>query len=329
MIAAVQFAPSEYLAHYLPIRQYRVATRRARILPSFLVIGAQRAGTTSLFDYLLRHPDVCGPLAGGGEVMWSRKELHFFDERFWRGIDWYRSFFPTRPRRAIHRAFGGDLVSGEATPYYMFHPGVPERVGATVPDMRLIALLREPVDRAYSHYQMMVRSKREELSFEEALAAEDERLAGEEAKLLADLHYKSPNHRHRAYFRRGLYAEQLERWLEHFPREQLLVLSAEDFFERSEEVYENVLGFLGLRRRKLADLKARGTTADPKKPWGARGSRNRARYEPLDPATRADLERRYREPNARLAELLGRDFGWNRSDADQLERARRADAPLR
>lgn len=274
-------------------RRFRHATSRARILPSYIIIGAQRAGTTSLFDYLCRHPDVAAPTASTQEVAWS-KELHFFDDRFWRGLDWYRSFFPLSLSRWIARRAGRDLVAGEATPSYLFHPAVPERVRATLPGIRLVALLRDPIERAYSHYQLMVRTGRETLSFEDALAAEDERLAGEEERILADPRYTSHRYRHRAYAKRGLYADQLERWFAHFPREQLLVLSAEELLARPAEVYAEVLSFLELR------------------PWELRHfvRRNRGSYAPIDPAFRARLEQRFAEPNARLARLLNRDLGW-------------------
>jgi hypothetical protein len=293
-------------------QQARVATRKIRILPSFLIVGVQRAGTTSLFDYLLRHPDVSGPLAGGAEVSWSRKELHFFDERFWRGIDWYRSFFPTEIRRRVARLRGGDLVAGEATPYYMFHPRVPDRVAATIPDMRIIVLLREPVERAYSHYTMMVRAGRETLTFEEALAAEEKRLAGERERVLADPGFRARHHRDHSYFSRGLYAEQLERWFAHFPREQVLILDADDFFAQPAEVYSEVLAFLGLRPRELGTLQKRATTASPGRPWSKRSTRNRAAYDPIDPVLETQLAERYAEHNARLYTLLGKDFEWPR-----------------
>ena len=277
---------------------------RARILPSFLVIGAQRAGTTTLFDQLLLHPDVHGPAGGRGEVTWADKEIHFFDERFLLGPTWYRSFFPSTVQRRLARERGGDAIAGEATPYYMFHPLVPERVAATIPDVRLIAVLRDPVERAYSHYQMMCRSGREDLSFEDALEAEADRLASEaEVELEAGTtrfrigtgerrrHY---HHRHHSYFARGLYADQLERWLPHFSREQLLVLPVEDFAARRAETVRHVLDFLRVRPLELpGDAVA-----------------NQGSYEPMSAETRAGLESRYAEPNARLVELLGRDFEW-------------------
>ena len=244
------------------------------MFPSFLVIGAQRAGTTSLFYYLCSHPDVARP---------ATKEIHFFDDNYWRGADWYRSFFAL--------ALGAKRVTGEATPYYLFHPAVPDRVAATIPDVRLVALLRNPVDRAYSHYHKMKRMGIERLSFRKALAAEERRLAGEEERLLADPRYRSGHHRRHAYVGRGLYADQLERWLAAFPQDQLLVLLSEDFFARPAEVYAETLDFLGLP------------------PWAPEAveDRNPASYRPLPPGLRAVLEERFAVPNARLARLLGRD----------------------
>jgi hypothetical protein len=290
-----------------PLRaRFRVATRRRRILPSFLVIGAQRAGTTSLFEYLLRHPDVAGPWGVDEEVTWV-KEVHFFDEKFWRGIDWYRSFFPLALSRQRARRRGGDVVAGEATPYYMFHPAVPERAAKVVPDARLIALVRDPIERAYSHYQLMRRTGREDLSFEDAIEAEPERLAGVEEELMAERpgktqrgHRKHHHHRHRAYVGRSLYADQLERWLRHFPRERLLVLRAEDLLARPAETYAETLEFLGLRPFQLDDFVIR----------------NRKPYAPIDPQLRARLEERFAQPNERLARLLDRDFGWGPQAAE-------------
>jgi hypothetical protein len=294
-------------------RHLRHATSRARILPSYLIIGAQRAGTTSLFDNLCRHPDVAAPTASKDEVFWA-KELHFFDDRFWRGVDWYRAFFPLASSRSVARLRGADLITGEASPSYLFHPGVPARVAATLPGVRLIALLRDPVERAYSHYQLMHRKGIEKLSFEDALAAEEERLAGEEERILADPRYASHNYRNYSYVLRGLYADQLEHWFEHFPREQILVLRAEDFFARPAEIYADVLVFLGLRPWKVHDF----------------ARRNRAAYQPIDPALRARLTARFAEPNARLARLLNRDFAWGSAASAAGPMARNAKiAPAR
>jgi hypothetical protein len=270
-------------------RLTRLATSRARALPDFLVIGAQRAGSTSLFDYLCRHPQVASP---------SHKEIHFFDQNFFRGEGWYRSHFP--PRARLRRL---SAVTGEASPYYMFHPQAARRAAAAVPEARLIALLRNPVDRAYSHYQLARRGGHERLGFREALEQESDRLAGEAEQIGADPGYRSTPHRHLSYLARGLYAEQLERWLAVYPRDRMLVLRSEDLFAAPATAYAETLAFLGLPEHEL--------DAFPRRNW--------ARYDELDAATREWLVEYYREPNRRLYELLGRDFGWERLAAARPE----------
>jgi sulfotransferase family protein len=273
-------------------RRYRHATSRFRLLPRFLVIGTQQAGTRSLFAALRVHRDVLGPFTGHEDVRWWN-EVHFFDVRFSQGVGWYRSCFPFSARRFARRLRGHDLVAGEATPSYLSHPDVPARVAAVLPDVSLIALLRNPVDRAYWHYESMRRKGLEPLSFEAGLDAETERTAKDEngsASRGALGQY--------AYVGRGLYAEQLERWLTHFPRERLLALRAEDYAARPHKVYEEVVAFLGLE------------SLPPKRFQGS----NWMDAAPIDAALRARLDERFAEPNARLAGLLGGDFGWGATD---------------
>jgi hypothetical protein len=279
-------------------RRFRRATSRVRLLPSFLVMGTQ-AGAVSLFNALTRHADVAGPTAALEDVAWA-KELHFFDQRFWRGVNWYRSCFPLLATRLIARRRGGDLIAGEATPAYLFHPAVPARVAATVPDVKLIALLRDPVDRAHAHYEWLRRTGLELLSFEEALLAEDERTAQEEEERTAREEApratgsRTPRYGQYAYVARGLYAEQLERWFACLPRDQFLILRAEDFEAQPADVFAEALSFLGLRTWRPRSF----GTIDPTTPGH------------LDPAVRAQLVERFAEPNARLARLLDRDLGW-------------------
>ena len=188
---------------------YGKATSSVRPLPDFLVIGAQKAGTTALYAYLRWHPGIGGP---------SWKEVSFFDRHYRRGEAWYRGHFPNALRGWIaERSNGRPLVVGEASPSYMFHPLAPQRVHDLVPDVRLIALLRNPADRAYSHYQHEVALGREPLSFEQALDAEEERLRGEVERMTDDPSYFSHEWWDHTYPARGRYAEQLERWFAVFP----------------------------------------------------------------------------------------------------------------
>jgi Sulfotransferase domain len=261
-------------------RRARLATAGARRLPDFLVIGAQRAGSTSLFAQLCAHPGVAAP---------SHKEIHYFDLQSFRSRRWYRSHFPPV-------ASSRGSITGEASPYYLFHPAVPARVAEALPDVRLIALVRDPVARAYSHYQLSVRDGHETLGFDEALRAEPDRLAGEEERLLADGAYRSHAHRHQSYAARGAYAEQLRRWHSHVAPERLLVISSEELFADPAGTAAAVLEFLGLDAEAVPPLPVR----------------NQRPYPPMSDEARSLLEARFEEPNRQLYELVGRDLGWSR-----------------
>lgn len=258
-------------------REVRQRTSGLRLLPSVLVLGAARAGSTSLYTYLLDHPRLAAP---------SHKEIHYFDLNFGRGLAWYQRHFPLRR---------SGRITGEASPYYVFHPHAPERVRRTVPNARLIVLVRNPIDRAYSQHQLACRRGREQLAFEEAIDAEPLRVDPETERILADPTYRSLAHRHHSYLARGRYAEQLERWLSLFPREQLLVVRSEDLFADPAETMSNVHSFLGLRAHEKSRYE----------PY------NQQPYTDLAPATRRRLADYFAPHNRRLAELLGRDLGWD------------------
>ena len=264
---------------------YGRATAAARPLPGFLIIGAQKAGTTALYSYLREHPAITGP-------PW--KEVSFFDRHFWRGDAWYRGHFPNRLylRRMRARA-GVEPIVGEASPSYVFHPLAPQRVASLLPDVRLIVLVRNPVDRALSHYHHEVALGREPLPFEEALEQEDARLEGELERMLEPRYFSHAwwNFTYRA---RGRYAEQLERWLDLFPRERLLVVPSEDLLDRPAETYGQVLEFLDAPPHELESYPRVFERA----------------YAEMDPRTRGELRDHFAEPNRRLYELVGRDLGW-------------------
>ena len=260
-----------------------------RLWPDFLILGAQRGGTTSLFRALERHPDVVGS---------TRKEIHYFDYQFERGDRWYRGHFPLAARRRAHPA----LLTGEATPYYLACPQAPRRAASRVPRARLVALLRNPVERAWSHYRMARWQQKETLSFEEAIDAEPDRLRGEYEKLRADDQYYSPAYHQQSYLTRGIYLPQIRHWLEHYPREQLLVLISEDFYRDPAPVFARLCRFLGLQDwlpPRFESFNGQGGKA-------------------MEPATRARLREHFRAPNAALADFLGRGLDWERNMSDRL-----------
>jgi sulfotransferase family protein len=268
------------------LRSYGRATVPLRPLPDFLIIGAQKAGTTALYAYLRWHPQITGP---------SFKEVSFFDRHHARGERWYRAHLPARPRQWVAKRRHGRWPSiGEASPSYLFHPLAAQRVKALMPAARLIAVLRNPVDRALSHYEHEVALGREPLSFEDALDQEEERMRGEVERITSDPTYFSHAWWNYTYVARGRYAEQLERWYEAFPRDQLLVLFSGELLEQPAETYARALDFLGVDPHELKSF-----------------PRIFAReYEGMNPVTRGRLEAEFAEPNQRLAELLGRPIPW-------------------
>jgi hypothetical protein len=264
------------------------ALPQLHLLPDFIIIGAMRCGTTSLHRYLSQHPCVRVP---------ETKELHFFDQQFAKGLSWYRRLFPTYlDRLRAQWRTGHRLVTGESTPYYLFNPHAPSRVCEAVPRAKLIVLLRDPVDRAYSHYVYEVKHGRETLPlFEAALDAEPSRLSGELEKMLSDPAYFSFEHGHHAYQARGIYVDQIMSWRQFFPAAQMLVLTSEELFEDPPAAYGRVLAFLGLPPHTLAA-------------WDVHNASDYS--EPLAADLHERLSKYYAPHNQRLYEYLGVDYGW-------------------
>lgn len=266
--------------------KFRLATARCRVLPSALIIGAQKAGTTSLFAYLGAHPGVTPA---------RTKEIHFFDIRYDLGVGWYRAHFPVRRPARRGSPHTANPLAIEATPYYLPHPLAPQRVRALLPDARLIAVLRDPVDRAISHYHQAVQSGGERLPLDAALDQEEHRLAGERERIISGACRDSPVHRRFSYVTRGHYAEQLSNWLSLFERDQLLVLDSEKLRSHPAAALARACDFLALPRR------------DPP----ASLALNVRRYEDADAHVRRRLRDHFVPHNQRLWELIGEDFGWD------------------
>lgn len=273
------------------LRGFGAVTADVRPLPDFLVIGAKRGGTTSLWRYLAEHQGVM-PLFPRAQKL---KGLYYFDENFERGERWYRSFFPTAASRALAaRRTGHRVVAGEAAPYYLYHPLAPERAHALVPDALVIALLRDPVERAYSHYKERRKNGTEPLDFAAALGAEPQRLAGEEARIRREPGYRSVAHRHCSYVDQGRYAPMLERWFVAFGRDRVLVFPSEELFADPQGVFDAVVTRLGLPRQRL----------EHPDQYNAEPDRN------FPPEIRAQLTEQLAPDVAAVEALLGRSMPW-------------------
>lgn len=265
----------------------RYATAARRVLPDFLIVGAQKAGTTSLYEYLCEHPSVQPALT---------KEVHYFDLQFDRGLKWYRAHFPLRSHMAVASSTARP-ISGEASPYYLFHPLVPQRVADTLPSVKLLVVLRDPVERALSHYFHEVRWGHETREIDEALWSGDDLVAQEALAIAGGLQTRSYVHQHYSYLARGRYAEQLRRWFAVVPQERALVLDFGELERSVEDSLRRVFDFLGLPPRASARYE-RYNVGEPRT---------------VPAAIRAKLRLEFSTANAELEELLGRSLSWPRS----------------
>ncbi len=254
-------------------------------LPDFLIIGAQKCGTTSLYDLLVTHPAVAPAY---------QKEVHYFDRYYNKGLIWYRANMPRQRDRRQAAKEGREFICGEAAPSYIYHPLAAERVKRVLPHGKFVLLLRNPVDRAFSHYHKECGREDETLTFEEALAKEDERLEGKFEKVLQTGTH-SHNWWHYSYKARGRYAEQLDRWFRLFPRDQFLILKTEDMAADTPATVSQVCRFLGIAENGVTDF--------PRSNVGGYGKE-------MNPETRAMLQEYFRPHNERLYKMINRDMGW-------------------
>jgi hypothetical protein len=255
----------------------RQRTIGRRVLPSYVIVGAQKAGTTFLQSILTQHPEVGEPL---------RKEPNYFSFNYTKGEEWYRANFPIEEP---------GLITGDATTNYMFDPRAAERMARMLPDAKIIMLLREPVGRARSHHQMSVAVGDDTLPFGEAIAQEDQRLEGEVEKMLRDPAYAAWSFRRFSYRSRGLYLEQLKRLESFYPKDRILVMDSGFLFKNTDEALAEVEGFLGLKDWKPSRYKAENVA--------------KVKSE-VDEETIASLQEFFRVPNAELFEHLGRAPLW-------------------
>lgn len=240
----------------------------------FIIIGSTRCGTTSLYNYLGSHPDIA--LARGK----GRREVHFFDYKhhYEQGIDWYRSQFKS------------GQVTGETSPTMLQHWLAPERLRRYMPDCRLIVLLRNPIDRAYSNYHLAKRKGRATRSFERMTHEENQHLAWElETPRFWQDHFYLSEHHLCGFLERGMYAKHLNHWFESFPREQFLIIKSEAFFTRPDVVVRTAWDWLEVKLWTMPIFKQ----------W------QKAQYPSMQPKTRIRLEKHFEQPNAELKEITG------------------------
>jgi Sulfotransferase domain len=266
------------------VNTYRLATWRFRSLPHFIIIGAQRSGTTSLFSYLSQHPQILPCL---------EKEVHFFDggvnpniDNYEKGQKWYRAHFPFK------RSVRGNRITGEASPLYIFNPVTPGRISNLLPKVKLIAILRNPTERAISHYFYEKWKNRETLSIMEAFQEEDKRIKA----AIQSNNFRDRSFVHYSYKSRGLYKEQIERYLQYFEMDQILIIRSEDLFKESNNTLSIVFDFIGVDKTfKVKDFSPRNVGTSRIK---------------VSPEVYEYLNDYFLPYNHALYQLLGKEFDW-------------------
>lgn len=258
---AVKKAENRVMQAYINLlTKKREKQWRERALPDFIIIGGMKCGTSSLFNYLNQHPQLFNSIY---------KELRYFshDEYYSKGEKWYRSHFPRMKK------LPDDSLTFEASPDYLASPEAPKRMGKLVPNIKIIALLRNPTERAISHYFHSIKKGWRQDEILNAMKAED-------------IIFKE----------RGLYKKQLERYYKLFPSENILVIGSEIFFESPIETLKEVYLFLGVDPNiEISDL-------SPKQVGFNR--------EPVDAAVHDYLNDYYKTFNQELFDYIGKDFEW-------------------
>ena len=260
-------------------------TSPLRVLPDFFVIGVVRSGTTSLFHYLSQHPCIEGS---------AYDELGFFDDNFHLGLNWYRSLFPTKfTKNKIEKKYG-KFLTYDVTPFYIYNPLVVKRILKYFSNSKIIASLRNPIDRAYSNYMIAFQDGDIDCSFEDVIQSELDEINQAKTKLndesfLVDIYYNR-------ILSRGFYADQLKIWYELFPKDQLLMISSEDLANNTNDTLNQIFNFLG-----LSDIKINDTS-----------QKNKREYSPMKEKTRNLLIEFYKPHNQELYRLVNRKFDWDK-----------------
>ena len=253
-----------------------------RVLPDFFVVGVVRSGTTSLYYYLDQHPCV---------MKSAYDELGFFDSNFDLGWNWYKSLFPTIMQKKKIEKINGKFLTFDDTPFYVYNSTVVKRIKRNFPDAKIIVIFRNPIDRAYSNYFLGVNGGKEKRKFDDLIEEEMILINRRNKQVLFDETLSE------TYLGRGLYAEQLKVWFSEFPKDSVKIIKSEEFAENTQDVMKDLFQFLDLPEYKISNIEKKNVT----------------KYPPMKKETREKLEEFFRSHNKELYNMLGKDFGWEKS----------------
>jgi hypothetical protein len=268
---------------YAPLRQI---TSNLRVFPNFIILGASRSGTTSLYYNLNKHPNIHEG---------AKKASSFFDTYYDNGLDFYKSHFPIKVNSKQHENKKLTFVTGEATTTYLLNPFVPERMFDSIPNVKLIAILRNPIDRSFSHFNYhLSRGESKFDSFEDAIEYEKNlmKLGNFQKNIFEN---KEMNYRFCSYLSESLYIERLEPYLKKFSKEQIMIIKYEDYIEREQEVLQNIFSFLSVAPYQVSN---------PSK-------LNAVNYDNMNQSTRKYLHEFFKPYNEKLSQVFGSNFNWS------------------
>ena len=267
-------------------RHYYYLSSSVRVLPECFVIGVARSGTTSLYHYLGQHPCI---------VSSAYDELGYFDDNYHLGINWYKSLFPTKFAKNKIIKKHGKFLTFDVTPFYIYNPLVAKRIFECFPNAKIIANLRNPIDRAYSNYIQMVQDNNDtETTFEEIVSQEIETI--EKGKINLNNQKQLVNEFYELLLARGFYAAQLEHWFKIFPKDQILVISSEELAINTNNTLKEIFEFLNIPDSSINDLT----------------KQNVRKAVPMKDETRKSLIEYYKPYNEKLFNLINKKFNWNK-----------------
>ncbi|MDY7003539.1 MAG: tetratricopeptide repeat protein [Cyanobacteriota bacterium] len=273
-IASYRSACYEQTIKFYPSFVTKYWQKKQLANPNFIIIGTGKSGTTSLYNYLSQHPQILPAI---------KKEIYFWSIHFDKGINWYLAHFPPIPK-------GIKFLTGEATPTYIYSWHTPERLFSIFPQIKLIVILRNPVDRAISHYYHEVRTKRENKSLSEAIFSQLERLQKTPESALQEAYWNYVSR----YISYGVYVEFIKKWMAIFPRKQFLILRSEDFYQNPATIMEKVFNFLDLPKYQLKNYQKLNSGSYPTVPQSIHES----------------LSNYFQPYNQKLEKYLGMKFNW-------------------
>ncbi len=265
-------------------RHYYYLSSRSRVLPNFFIIGGVRCGTTSLYHYLGQHN--CINRA-------AYDELGYFDDNYHLGLNWYRSMFATKSTKINTEEKYGKFLTFDVTPFYIYNPLVVDRISKDFPNTKIIAALRNPIDRAYSNFNDRIQREGDtKTTFEEIIEYEmkviQESNDNQDNEYLVNVFYE-------LLLGRGLYAKQLEYWFKKIPKEQILIISSEKLQNNTETTLSEIFEFLDISKQNINDLT----------------KQNKIGYPKMKDSTREVLNNFFKPYNEKLFKLLGKTFDWD------------------